>query len=150
LARTLGFTLPAAGKTGTSNDFTDSWFVGFTPDVVCGVWVGFDAMKTIAEGASGAVAALPIWTSFMKEATDRRHPKSFPVPSGISKRLICAESGLLATDACFETREEVFIPGTEPTVACDMHRLRIIHLLDRTDDFQMLDRRSLADDPFGL
>jgi penicillin-binding protein 1A len=150
-ARLLGLTAPAGGKTGTTNDFTDAWFIGFTPDLVCGVWVGFDELKPIAEGASGAVAALPIWTAFMKEAIgEEQEPKEFDVPPGIVQRLICAETGLLATDACPEVREEVFIAGTEPTVACDIHRLRIIHLLDRTHDFNMLDRRALADDPFGL
>jgi penicillin-binding protein 1A len=148
--RALGFTLPAGGKTGTTNDFTDAWFIGFTPSLVCGVWVGFDELRPIADGASGAVAALPVWAAFMKEATEGEPPLEFPEPPGIVRRVICVETGLLATDACPEQREDIFIAGTEPTVPCDLHRLRIIHLLDRTDDFERLDRRSLVDDPFGL
>jgi penicillin-binding protein 1A len=123
-ARARGFTRQAAGKTGTTNDYTDAWFIGFTPGVVCGVWVGFDQKRTIVPGATGASFALPAWTEFMKEATAGQAVESFAVPEGIATRTICAQSGLLATEFCPHVRNEVFIQGTEPTESCDLHGYR--------------------------
>lgn len=120
-ARVRGFTRPAAGKTGTTNDYTDTWFIGFTPDLVCGVWVGFDQKRTIVRGATGASFALPAWTEFMKEATAAMPVKDFPVPDGIVTRTVCTASGLLATEFCPHIRNEVFIAGTEPTENCNLH-----------------------------
>jgi penicillin-binding protein 1B len=80
MARRLGFTRPAAGKTGTTNDYKDAWFVGYTPDLLAVVWVGFDGPRKI--GLSGAEAALPIWTEFMKNATASMPITEFPVPIG--------------------------------------------------------------------
>ncbi|MGH7809177.1 MAG: hypothetical protein ACREP5_02760, partial [Candidatus Binatia bacterium] len=80
MARRWGFTRPAAGKTGTTNDYKDAWFVGYTPDLLAVVWVGFDGPRKI--GLSGAEAALPIWTEFMKNATASMPITEFPAPIG--------------------------------------------------------------------
>ena len=127
-ARLRGFTRPAGGKTGTTNDYTDAWFVGFTPDIICGVWVGFDQPKTIIKKGTGARIALPIWSDFMIEAHKDLPPRNFPVPSGIITKKVCAESGLLATDSCPKKLiyTEVFIKGTEPDLECDIHRPTLI------------------------
>ncbi|UCE20143.1 MAG: PBP1A family penicillin-binding protein [Gemmatimonadota bacterium] len=127
-ARYGGFRLPAAGKTGTTDDFTDAWFLGFTPEIVTGVWVGFDdPQHSLGDGQSGAISALPAWTEFMKGLQDSlllTH-QEFDVPDGIVKAKICAESKHLATPYCPELmnngKEEVFIEGTEPTEPCPIH-----------------------------
>ncbi len=121
--RAWGFRRPAGGKTGTNTDYTDAWFVGFTPDLVTGVWVGFDDVQTIIRRGSGARLALPIWTEFMKVAHDTLPEKTFPVPDGIVTDRICKASGLLATDYCPRdlVYYEVFIEGTEPTGPCEIH-----------------------------
>jgi penicillin-binding protein 1A len=71
---------PLAGKTGTTNDFTDAWFVGFSPNLTCGVWVGFDEKKTLGNKETGARAALPIWMEFMSAALKGRDPGEFQPP----------------------------------------------------------------------
>jgi len=119
-ARAAGFTLDAAGKTGTTNDLRDAWFAGFTPELLTVVWVGFDDNQPV--GLSGAQAALPIWTQFMKGALAGRASVRFDVPENISFVEICAESGKLAGPACPKTFSESFIAGTEPTQACEIHR----------------------------
>lgn len=119
--RSLGFTLPAAGKTGTSHD---GWFAGFTSRLLCVVWVGFDDYREL--GLEGARSALPIWTDFMKRASRMgayRSAKEFPAPGGIVSANICLESGKLAGDQCPDTRGEFFVAGSEPTVKCDRHQL---------------------------
>ena len=120
-ARSLGFMLPAAGKTGTMDDYMDAWFVGFVPSLVCGVWVGYDEKKTIGPGMTGARAALPAWTSFMIGATRGQPVEDFPLPSGTVSRIVCAETGMLATDACPNTTTEMFPEGSEPTEPCSAH-----------------------------
>ncbi len=145
-SRSMGFTRPAGGKTGTTNDYTDTWFIGFTPDLVCGVWVGFDQKKTIAEGATGAGLALPIWARFMKLATDSLPAKDFPVPAGITSVALCTESGLLATPACPKPRAEICIAGNAPTRSCDIHRLQNLDMQSRDYNFELLDKGAM-DDP---
>ncbi len=142
-ARTLGFTRPAAGKTGTTNDYTDNWFIGFTPNLVCGVWVGFDQKKTIAKGATGAGLALPIWAEFMKRATDGTPVANFQMPSNIVRATICTESGLLATPACPETRTEIFIKGNVPDRTCDIHRVQELGGQIKDYNFQQLDKGTM-------
>jgi penicillin-binding protein 1B len=119
-ARGQGFTLDAAGKTGTTNDLRDAWFVGFTPELLTVVWVGFDDNQPV--GLSGARAALPIWTQFMKAALAGRASVAFDVPEGITFMDIDADTGKLATPACPKTFNEAFVSGTEPREACDLHR----------------------------
>ncbi len=119
-ARANGFTLDAAGKTGTTNDLRDAWFAGFTPDLLTVVWVGFDDNQPV--GLSGARAALPIWTQFMKTALAGRASVPFDVPDGIAFVNIDAATGKLATPFCPKVINESFIAGTEPTQTCDVHR----------------------------
>ena len=85
-ARSLGFKLPAAGKTGTTNDFKDAWFVGFTSSMTCGVWVGFDQPTTIIPHGYGSALALPVWTQVMNKASDRYPAEQFSRQSPRSKR----------------------------------------------------------------
>ena len=119
-ARSMGFTLDAAGKTGTTNDLRDAWFVGFTPELLTVVWVGFDDNQPV--GLSGARAALPIWTQFMKNALAGRASVPFHVPEGITFVDIDAQTGKLATPNCPKVISESFIAGTEPREVCDLHR----------------------------
>jgi penicillin-binding protein 1B len=119
-ARTNGFTLDAAGKTGTTNDLRDAWFVGFTPELLTVVWVGFDDNKPV--GLSGAKAALPIWTQFMKSALAGRASVPFEAPVGITFIDIDAETGKLAGPRCPKVITESFLSGTEPQTVCDVHR----------------------------
>lgn len=105
---------PAAGKTGTTNDFLDAWFMGFTPHVVTGVWVGFDNLKTIGTNETGARAALPIWLSFMKEAVKPYPEADFTVPPGVVFASIDANTGKLTAANSSNAIREAFIEGTEP------------------------------------
>jgi penicillin-binding protein 1A len=151
-ARARGFMNPAAGKTGTMDDYTDAWFVGYTPSLSCGVWVGFDEKKPIGPGMTGGRAALPVWTDFMIGATRGRPVDDFPLPAGTTTRAVCAETGMLATEACPNVTTERFPEGSEPTEGCSTHpgRLRSsepgIHGPSgepgtRTPDLRDLDRR---------
>jgi penicillin-binding protein 1A len=105
---------PAAGKTGTTNDTHDAWFVGFTPDLICGVWVGFDSERSLGAKETGGVAAAPIWLEFMKKALDGRPVLDFPVPDGVSFAQIDPGSGLRAVPGG-NAELEVFVRGQEPT-----------------------------------
>jgi len=116
-ARARGFTADAAGKTGTTNDLRDAWFAGYTPDLLCVVWVGFD--DNTPTGLSGARAALPIWVEFMKGALGGRKPSPFLVPAeNIVFVEIDKDTGLLAGPGCERVVSEAFIPGTEPLERC--------------------------------
>jgi penicillin-binding protein 1B len=119
-ARAMGFTLDAAGKTGTTNDLRDAWFVGFTPELLTVVWVGFDDNQPV--GLSGARAALPIWTQFMKTALAGRASVPFEAPAGITFMEIDGETGKLAGPHCPKVISEAFLDGTEPREVCDLHR----------------------------
>ncbi len=118
------FYRPAGGKTGTTNDYTDAWFVGFTPQIVSGVWVGFDdPSQTLGEGQTGSAAALPIWAPFMKAAHDTLGlpEEDFPMPDDVVRVEICKTSKKLANPECPEVYEEVFMKEYEPTLRCDEH-----------------------------
>jgi penicillin-binding protein 1B len=118
-ARANGFRLDAAGKTGTTNDLRDAWFIGFTPELLTVVWVGFDNNQPI--GLSGSQAALPIWTSFMKRALAGRPSLPFDPPDGIVFADIDKDTGQLATPNCPRVIQEAFITGTEPRQYCRLH-----------------------------
>ncbi len=135
-ARALGFALPAAGKTGTTNGYNDAWFVGFTPTVLAGVWVGYDQPQTIMHNGYAGDVAVPMWTRFMKEATAGAKPQWYPVPANVVSVRVCRMSGKLAVDGCehvpvvtkdgdVQVRSmayyEYFVRGTEPTETCDLH-----------------------------
>jgi penicillin-binding protein 1B len=118
--RDMGFRLEAAGKTGTTNDLRDAWFVGFTPELLTVVWVGFDDNQPV--GLSGAQAALPIWTPFMTRALAGRTSTPFDVPEGVKFAEICTASGKLAAAHCPKTFTEAFVAGTEPMEQCLVHQ----------------------------
>lgn len=109
-----------AGKTGTTDDLADAWFVGFSPTLVAGVWVGFDQKKTLGEGETGARAALPIWIDFMKAAHAGRPPDKFVRPANVDYLPIDRRTGLRATveSNCSSPFLEAFVEGTEPAKAC--------------------------------
>jgi penicillin-binding protein 1B len=119
-ARAAGFTLDAAGKTGTTNDLRDAWFVGFTPELLAIVWVGHDNNQPL--GLSGAQAAVPIWADFMKAALAGRPNVPFEVPDGISFAEIDPDTGRLAAPACPRVITEAFLWGSEPVEFCPLHR----------------------------
>jgi penicillin-binding protein 1A len=115
---------PAGGKTGTTNDGFDVWFIGFTPDLVTGVWIGFDQPRKIKSNAQGGVLAAPAWTAMMREVYERRAlPAAWPRPSGLSALDIDKTTGYKATPFCPKDVHyiESFIPGTEPTGFCPIH-----------------------------
>ncbi len=106
---------PVAGKTGTTNNLFDAWFVGFTPRYVTGVWVGFDSEKSLGKGETGSRAASPIWLGFMKKILEDKPVRVFPVPEGIVFSKIDAKTGLLPIPESKKTIFECFIEGTVPT-----------------------------------
>lgn len=106
---------PAAGKTGTTNDLSDAWFIGFTPDMVAGAWVGFDQIKPLGEKETGGRAAAPIWLKFMQGAVAGTPVKGFPVPEDVVFVKIDKETGLLATSKTKDPLFECFKEGTAPT-----------------------------------
>jgi penicillin-binding protein 1A len=120
-ARQEGFTYPAAGKTGTTNEYVDAWFVGFTPHLVTGVWVGFDKPRTIISNGFAGELAVPMWARFMKQATAKDKPDVFKAPEGLTAAGICRLSGKLPNAACDRIYTEYFARGTVPTEICDQH-----------------------------
>jgi penicillin-binding protein 1A len=136
-ARSLGFTLPAAGKTGTTNDFKDAWFVGFTPRLVAGVWVGFDQPRTIMRNGFAGDVVVPMWATFMKAATRGAKPQWLPPPGGLATANVCRITGKLASDGCTDVEvvnragdierrsmvyTEYFVRGSQPTTTCELHQ----------------------------
>lgn len=118
-ARAAGFSLDAAGKTGTTNELRDAWFAGFTPELLTVVWVGYD--DNVELGLAGSQAALPIWTNFMIRALAGRESIPFEPPEGISFVEIDRDTGKLAVPGCPRTAVEAFLTGTEPTEFCTLH-----------------------------
>ena len=119
--RRLGFTLPAAGKTGTTNGFNDAWFIGYTPRLVVGVWVGFDVPRMIMRNGFAATVAVPLWTRFMIAGTRGDAPQWFEPPAGVIGVEICPESGQLATDSCPARGRRFFAHATQPIEYCGVH-----------------------------
>jgi 1A family penicillin-binding protein len=121
-ARAWGIRFEAGGKTGTTNDFKDAWFVGFSSSIVVGVWVGLDQPATIGRDAYGSRYALPIWSDFMRRAARRRPPSAFEVPAGLKKEELCAVSYMKPVDGCplyieyFKENDDV------PSRLCPIHR----------------------------
>ncbi len=161
-AYTVGpyFHRPAAGKTGTTSDYSDAWFVGYTPDLVVCTWMGYDnppgsnARKSLGRGMTGGMVAAPIWRDFMLQITsDDSTAPDFPVPDGVVFADICSASGKLATAKCYAAVEqlknsgdpklahairitkEVFKAGTEPKEYCTSdHNLANIHIIPPEED----------------
>ena len=136
MAKSLG--RPIAGKTGTTNDYTDAWFIGYTPNLAVGIWVGFDDIRTLGETESGAHAALPIWIEFMKEALKQLPVMPFEIPDDIQFVRVDPQTGLLASDQGDHAVVELFSKGTEPTQSAPV---RIdptdFYKLDQVQDGQM-------------
>ncbi|HMI88776.1 MAG TPA: PBP1A family penicillin-binding protein [Polyangiaceae bacterium] len=105
---------PVAGKTGTSNQAKDTWFVGYSPDIVCATWTGFDDARPLGGREQGATAALPAWIAFMRDAHEKRPATEFPRPAGLVALRIDPKTGLLAYDGEDDAIEELFLQGTEP------------------------------------
>jgi 1A family penicillin-binding protein len=137
-ARRVGFRLPAAGKTGTTNDYHDAWFVGYTPALVSGVWVGYDQPRTIIGSGYAGDIAVPMWGRFMTAATRGDEPEWFRAPATVTSANICRLSGKLPNEACHSAAvlnsdgttsnssmvyTEFFVRGTEPSDYCPFHRL---------------------------
>jgi penicillin-binding protein 1A len=121
------FYRPAGGKSGTTNDFRDAWFIGFTPQLATGVWVGFDRQDMSFErGETGSAVALPIWAPYMKAVHDSLGlpEEDFPPPPGIVRVEICAATKRLANDECPSVSYEVFKAGSEPNSHCSAHKGR--------------------------
>jgi membrane carboxypeptidase/penicillin-binding protein len=117
-ARALGVGGSIAGKTGTTNDGRDAWFVGYSSRLLAAVWVGFDGGES--HGLSGAEAALPIWSEFMRQAIDTYPQPAFTVPAGIAFADVDLDNGLLANRFCPRVARETFLAGTEPA-PCHEH-----------------------------
>jgi len=106
---------PAAGKTGTTNDMYDAWYIGYTPEYITGVWVGFDTEAPLGKTETGAVAASPIWLGFMKQVLANESVKTFQPPDGVIFAKIDAETGLLPVTETRKTIFECFKEGTVPS-----------------------------------
>lgn len=144
-------TRPVAGKTGTTNDYTDGWFIGFTPNIAAGVWVGFDDRQTLGDRESGAHSALPIWIAFMKDALKQLPVMPFEIPDGIEYVRIDPETGLLPSEQSTKATVEIFARGTEPTETSPQHLDPTeFYKLDRPYDLISTERveRSQASSPF--
>jgi 1A family penicillin-binding protein len=141
--REMGVEGPVAGKTGTTNDADDVWFVGYTPSLVAGVWFGYDTPRPIAPHASGGHLAAPAWAEFYLNGW--REPASsadaWQPPPGMTMRVIDPETGMLANDWCPERKREYFKPGTEPTEICN------VHFEQPPDYFPMPDEMNPVPDP---
>jgi len=109
---------PAAGKTGTTDDCIDAWFVGFTPELSCAVYVGNDDRKSLGNKMTGGVVAAPIWHDFMESALKGQPIQDFEKPDNVKELFVCAKTGLLPGNQCKETVKVAFIAGTEPTEVC--------------------------------
>jgi penicillin-binding protein 1A len=130
----MGFTRPAGGKTGTTNDYSDAWFVGFTPQVVCCVWTGVDERRSLGSGVTGAVAAIPVWVPIMV-ALHRNLPEmDFDMPEGIKTEQLCDESHLIATDACPSSKPDFFLSDAAVDT-CPLHGAGRINRSEKKDIF---------------
>lgn len=119
-------TRPVAAKTGSTQNFRDAWFIGYTPDLVCGVYIGNDD-PGIPLGKSGATAAGPVFAEFIEDALRDMPALSFQTPRGIVRAEICHETGYLASPACPSTRWELFKSGTQPIYQCPWHSGFSVH-----------------------
>jgi penicillin-binding protein 1A len=143
-----GFRVPAGGKTGTTNDGADVWFIGYTADLVAGVWMGFDKPQKIKGNAQGGELAAPAWASFMTEVYRRKpQPPDWPRPDGVIVREIDAATGRLANASCMGAiTTEFFVQGYEPTRTCsdapgpspfDTDSTRAVVKRDTTNPFRL-------------
>jgi penicillin-binding protein 1A len=130
--RRLGIRGPVAGKTGTTNEGNDVWFVGFTPSIVAGFWFGYDVPQPLEWGASGGKLAAPAWAEFYRGGWREEEGSGWVPPEGVVARTIDGQTGMLANEYCPTTHREWFRRGTEPTRVCDVHHGS---LWDAIEDF---------------
>ncbi|PIR18475.1 MAG: hypothetical protein COV48_07370 [Elusimicrobia bacterium CG11_big_fil_rev_8_21_14_0_20_64_6] len=116
----MGVSFPAAGKTGTTNDGRDAWFIGYTSSLLAGVWVGDDQNRPLR--LTGSKDALPLWAAFMKEASADRPGEPFTRPDSVLEVVVCPSSGMVARSGCPGKHSEYFLAGTEPRSECALHR----------------------------
>ena len=136
-AKSLGFKLPAAGKTGTTNDYKDAWFLGYTSELTCGVWVGFDQPVTIVSHGYGAALALPVWIQVMNKAAARYPPHEFRPTMPIVRAAVCSVSNHLATTGCNAAGSayEVNLPDDKvPQAPCEVHGGAQTQFAQKLDD----------------
>ncbi|HKP95476.1 MAG TPA: PBP1A family penicillin-binding protein [Fibrobacteria bacterium] len=140
-----GFNHPSGGKTGTTNDYNDAWYIGFTKRLTMGIWVGADDHASMGPGHTGADDAVPTWITVMTKAEKGKKPLAFPRPDGVVEATVCQTSGLLAQKFCGLTTTDYYIAGHEPTEPCtqDMHN-RTNSGEDIFTANQHKDRRSVA------
>lgn len=112
---------PSAGKTGTTDNYQDAWFIGFTPQVITGIWVGHDKPEPGGKGFTGGSVCAPIWGRFMRSALAGKPVADFPKPETVVSVSIDPTTGRLATPDCPEKRDEFYLPGTQPTEYCPQH-----------------------------
>ena len=143
-ARRYGLKIECAGKTGTTDDCGNGWFIGFNPEIAVGVWTGFDEKKFMGRRKTGARVALPLWTDIMKAAYPHNQGPEFNKPADIVELMVCRESGLRATPYCDEVIREVFIRGSEPVRKCDIHSVSRYDLLNTDREF--MDREHELED----
>jgi 1A family penicillin-binding protein len=119
----LGFSreYPAAGKTGTTDEYRDAWFIGYTPHLITGVWVGYDKPTPMGKGFTGGAVCAPIWDRFMREALIDKPAIDFFKPDSVISVQIDPATGDLATPGCPKNQEEFYVAGTQPTVYCPIH-----------------------------
>ncbi len=144
-ARWMGFSRPAGGKTGTSDNFCDNWFIGFTPQISSGVWVGFDDKTSLGKNQDGAKNGVPVWTEFMIKAHDSLTILDFDEPEGIVHLDVCLESGEIATDRCVNVRNEVFTVDNRPTTTCHLHPSKGLRLSNSSQNKRLVPKDT-ADD----
>ena len=137
-AKALGFNKPAAGKTGTNDDYHDAWFVGYTTALTCGVWVGLDTPQTIAPRGYGATLALPVWVDVMNGAAPQRYPaRPFQPPVPLRRATVCAVSNELATAGCERagTAYAADLPESRvPRETCSVHQGGVMAGVERGAD----------------
>jgi membrane carboxypeptidase/penicillin-binding protein len=120
--RSMGARGPIAGKTGTTNNGADVWFIGYTPSLVAGVWFGYDTPRSLGDGATGGRLAAPAWAEFYEHGWPQgARDAPWRPPAGLVSRVIDADNGDLATAWCPHTQLEWFRLGTEPTMYCPEH-----------------------------
>ena len=112
---------PTAGKTGTTDDYRDAWFIGYTPQMITGVWAGYDKPKPMGKGFTGGAICAPIWERFMRSALADKPAVEFPKPDSVLSVLIDPTTGNLATPNCPKKHEEFYVTGTQPTMFCPNH-----------------------------
>lgn len=119
--RARGFSRPAGGKTGTTDETTDNWFIGFVPQITCGIWLGFDDKTSIGAHMTGGSTAAVVWAEFMKAACQNLPVLNFDVPEGVFTRTVCWDSGKLATVNCPHPVTDLFTDQTVPLEKCPLH-----------------------------